>query len=518
MIAGWMIYTAVVTALLALAAWAVERPLRSAGRATRGVWAVAVAAALVLSARAAAFPRVEIVVSEIGSAPAEAAALDVVRRSLDAMTSPPPLSLDLDPWALGLWAALSLGMGILVIRAKTRLGRARASWTPTTLDGRDVLLTDDTGPATLAWGRSAIVVPRWALGLPPADRELLLRHEEEHLLARDTLLLMAALGILVLMPWNPALWWMTARLGQAIEVDCDRRVLAGSTDLHRYAHLLLDIGRRGAPIHAGVLAFARPAPFLERRIRVMTDRTRPNVLRATALAGFAALLAFGACQVDRPSIVEPERAEAIQEQRPESGFAVEVRTGGSTITGSVMNSATGQPVSTAQVSIPALGVGALTNDRGRFLLLNVPDGEHELAISHEDHETWEYTVRMEPGSDAPPPPTPDESTREEIRQIRELPPAPPAPVGNAGTFTGTVVFPDGTPVQAAQISIPGLKMGALTNIEGRFIVLGLPEGTHEVEIGRFDPESRASHVLTTIQIEVTAGETTRQDRIEIARR
>ena len=43
-----------------------------------------------------------------------------------------------------------------------------------------------------------------------------------------------------------------------------------------------------------------------------------------------------------------------------------------TLTGSVTNSSTGEAIAGAQISIPGTGLGTLTNNVGRFVLLNVP--------------------------------------------------------------------------------------------------------------------------------------------------
>ncbi len=50
-----------------------------------------------------------------------------------------------------------------------------------------------------------------------------------------------------------------------------------------------------------------------------------------------------------------------------------------TITGQV-TSETGQPLSGTQISIPGTGVGTLTNEAGRFILLNVSTGEQQLRV------------------------------------------------------------------------------------------------------------------------------------------
>ena len=45
-----------------------------------------------------------------------------------------------------------------------------------------------------------------------------------------------------------------------------------------------------------------------------------------------------------------------------------------TVAGTVLNTVTGQPLTGAQVSIAGSEIGVLTDNRGRFLLLNVPAG------------------------------------------------------------------------------------------------------------------------------------------------
>src|SRR5690606_36437765 len=104
------------------------------------------------------------------------------------------------------------------------------AWRRVQLDGRTVLLSPDTGPAVVGAFPGTMVVPEWLVGLPREQRELILRHEEEHLRARDPLLLLAVLVAGVAAPWNPGLWWIARSMRLAVEVDCDRRVLAGGAD------------------------------------------------------------------------------------------------------------------------------------------------------------------------------------------------------------------------------------------------------------------------------------------------
>jgi TonB-linked SusC/RagA family outer membrane protein len=53
---------------------------------------------------------------------------------------------------------------------------------------------------------------------------------------------------------------------------------------------------------------------------------------------------------------------------------------GGTVTGNVVDATSGRTLESAQVFIPALNQGALTNQAGRFIILNVPAGTHELRV------------------------------------------------------------------------------------------------------------------------------------------
>lgn len=55
---------------------------------------------------------------------------------------------------------------------------------------------------------------------------------------------------------------------------------------------------------------------------------------------------------------------------------------GGQITGTVSNTATGNLLEGARVEIPALGLSALTDNTGRYVLTNVPTGAHELTVSY----------------------------------------------------------------------------------------------------------------------------------------
>ena len=71
-----------------------------------------------------------------------------------------------------------------------------------------------------------------------------------------------------------------------------------------------------------------------------------------------------------------------------------------TITGTVADAETGAPVASAQISVPALGIGVLSSGSGRFTLPAVPVGTHELRADRLGFatESMEVTVAADSAS------------------------------------------------------------------------------------------------------------------------
>ncbi len=49
------------------------------------------------------------------------------------------------------------------------------------------------------------------------------------------------------------------------------------------------------------------------------------------------------------------------------------------VTGTLVSGETGEPLPNVQVSLDGTGLGAISNNQGRFLILSVPAGEAELV-------------------------------------------------------------------------------------------------------------------------------------------
>jgi bla regulator protein blaR1 len=310
----WMGYVLTTGVLMAFICTLAERMARAAGVATRTVWVGGMATMLVVAA--ATFfsgDRTPAARAEATAADAPAGVAAPVRGRPDRRGAVATLgerisgairaaearvavaSVAISRWdrpLLILWALTAAFLAGVVAHAALEGERLRRGLQAREMEGTAVLLTDGVGPSAIGIGGPAILMPRWALDLDDALMKLVLRHEREHLAARDPLLLLATLFAVVLVPWHLPLWWSWRRLRLAIVVDCDTRVLCAHPDVRRYAQLLLLTAQRtSAPSWASrpvlsVTAPLRPhASHLERRISAMTQpRTSRALLRIIPLA------------------------------------------------------------------------------------------------------------------------------------------------------------------------------------------------------------------------------------------
>lgn len=211
------------------------------------------------------------------------------------------------------WGAASALLLLYFAVAGALLHRRALYWKRTTVLDREVLVSESTGPALLGNWRPQIVVPQWFMQESPARQALILQHEEQHRAARDPLLLRAAQIIVIALPWNLPLWWQLRRLRQAIEMDCDARVLRRGTAPAAYGEVLLSVARRTEYSPTGMVAMGAPVSSLERRIRNLTpDPARHSVVRAT-LAILVWMVGIGAAgALEAPAL--PERSAAATQQ------------------------------------------------------------------------------------------------------------------------------------------------------------------------------------------------------------
>jgi TonB family protein len=297
MIASWMLYSCFVSAVLCVGALALARGAAARGRPSRWIWTAAIvlsalwpvasAARRLLPARDTALPFAIVVPTTT-----------IVASATDAPAWPAPL----DRGLTALWIVASALLLLRIAQATMRLAKTRREWRSSRVDGCDVQLTPNVGPAVIGVRAMDVVLPEWILDLDTPLRALVLCHENEHRAARDPLLLLVSALAAALMPWNPALWWQSRRLRLAIEMDCDARVLRTHPVAERYGLLMLTIAQRRSamqPMFAPMLT--EPVTQLERRIRALgakPGRFAKMALVGGAIIGAAALAVACSLQSD----------------------------------------------------------------------------------------------------------------------------------------------------------------------------------------------------------------------------
>ncbi|MBT8487561.1 MAG: M56 family metallopeptidase, partial [Gemmatimonadetes bacterium] len=312
MMAGVVVFLGAVSLLVWSAVWAADQGLRRLGLPTRGLWLFGLVAPFALLLLPLFWPN-GAPLAGVGSAP-----------------TPPVFELaplvvggglaGLGLWisvALGVvWALSSIGLVATLVRSHRTLTRERRAWPASEVAGRAVYVSADRGPAVAGLWKPWIVLPRWALQLPSQELDFVLLHEEEHVRARDTLLLAGALAFVALTPWSPGAWLHLRGLKVAMEVDCDRRVLRRDPDRATYGESLLTVAARSSGLSLGLAAFTEKERSLKTRILTMTSRaTRWTALRSLLFLAVATLVGLQACYVESPILIiadDDEVADAVR--------------------------------------------------------------------------------------------------------------------------------------------------------------------------------------------------------------
>ncbi len=298
MIAAWMLSALVAGGLLTLAAHAAGRASTAMRVPTRFAWL----GAMVITA---IWPAIVVLRDRLTpSASATAFGAGSVQRfaAIVVRASEGAAHLRLDTILLLCWGVVTALLLARMLHAMRALDVHGRGWRTRHVDGVEVKMSPDVGPAVVGLTSMDVVLPEWILGLDESLRALVLAHEGEHRRARDPQLLLAATILTALVPWNLALWWQSRRLRLAIELDCDARVLRARPHPDRYGRLLLAIAQRRAA--GSVLltpALSEPVSSLEHRIDAMHHHLTSSRARIVALGIVAVMALVAACSIDAPT-------------------------------------------------------------------------------------------------------------------------------------------------------------------------------------------------------------------------
>ncbi|HUL80695.1 MAG TPA: M56 family metallopeptidase, partial [Gammaproteobacteria bacterium] len=313
----WMAYAVEVALLLSAAAFCAERAARARRGSSRWIWLTSIVASLALPLL------VSFVASDVLSLDLSAAVSRVI--PLRSITSPalsPAIWMSghtgelgawraFDPLVTRAWLAASFLLSVGLTASAVHLSWRKRTWQTATVSGSAVYVARDTGPAVVGIVQPRIVIPAWILRASAAQQAMVMAHERSHIEAGDQRLLAVALCVLVFMPWNIPLWWQLRRLRNAIEIDCDARVLTCGHSVADYGEVLLVVNQRQSVFIGAVAAMSERASFLEQRIRIMMSVPTPWRRISTVILG---ALSLGITAV-AAGVVPPNAVSAVAVNR-----------------------------------------------------------------------------------------------------------------------------------------------------------------------------------------------------------
>ncbi len=378
----WMLYAIGVASVISVAAWAWNRSVSSTRLPSRWAWLFAMILSVAIPLGHTLTPLT----------PAERFVLEVVRSAsisdLDPTTSQTGISdwaiprvgtQSIDRWLRIGWVCTSMAaasifaLGLFVIRREHRRGSI------TTLCGREIVITQTLGPAVVGLMKPTILLPAWVRQFPVRQRRWIVVHELQHIRAKDEWLIGAGICLLIVFPWNAALWWQFRRLRLSIELDCDQRVLRSSVNPREYGQVLLDVATRQPRNIAPAAALIESRSSLEVRIETMCH---PSHARSRTKTAALALASFAACATaaawnpptDRPWTAGFRVAQVDKTPRVPSP-QVEYREQWKSLT----------------TIIEHFEPGALTEDRSKTPLIFIAVNEQGRVVSHysEMRPSWQ---------------------------------------------------------------------------------------------------------------------------------
>ncbi len=353
MIATWMLAATALGLLAGGTALATERVFRLLNRQGRHVWVLAlvVTCAWPLLAPVLARPLMQSVTELVTISEVQTSAVGAVAPIVDSPSARERLAA-LDTPLMVLWAGVAVLLLVRALVGLISLHRIAQGAEQQTVVGRAVLITASVGPAAFGIVRPRIVLPRWSLELDTPMRELVVRHEAEHVKSADPAVLTVAWLLVALFPWNASLWWIVRRLRTATELDCDHRVVRAGADRRRYAHVLLLVAQRqGEMAFASMIAGAPTT--LPLRIAAM-HRTPPA--HRTVGAAVLALVALALGTVTASPVLARElgSVHAWRPTAPDAGSASIPRSFPAQPDGAMSTAAAVRPVVLSPVRVVAV--------------------------------------------------------------------------------------------------------------------------------------------------------------------
>lgn len=278
--------------VILFAAWAASLALRKASADIRHmIWLMAMLAVALLPA-VLSIPQAAIPATARIIVPAIASGASVSRKL---------------PWLAMLWAA---GAMVMLLRLLAGIfAAARITRSAKNIDG---ILYSERAATPMTWGflRPVVILPAYARQWSAEERDLVLRHENAHIVRHDWLWQILASVTTAVFWFHPLMWLANLQLRREAESAVDDCLLANGTVPSDYADRLLDVARH---LHrftspAAVIPMIRK-PELEARVRSILDPSRPRTSAGIALR---CVIAFAAIALLLPVAVTKGQGQVFK--------------------------------------------------------------------------------------------------------------------------------------------------------------------------------------------------------------
>src|SRR4051794_9038020 len=172
---SWMLYSIVVSLLMGLAAFALERSAQIRQRPARWLWATCMVASLAIPfvpskvpAQISATTLVERATPYEILPPPQTTVIETLRFTLPIIgTDQTPLFDEVSTLLDWTWRTASMALALVILAGGVHLSWRRRRWDRGYMAGTAIYISEDCGPAVVGFLHPHIVVPRWLTTLSP---------------------------------------------------------------------------------------------------------------------------------------------------------------------------------------------------------------------------------------------------------------------------------------------------------------------------------------------------------------
>ena len=137
-----------------------------------------------------------------------------------------------------------------------------------------------------------------------------------------------------------------------------------------------------------------------------------------------------------------------------------------TVSGRISDAADGSPLPGANVTVQGTKLGAATDRDGQYFVRNVPTGAQTVQVSFVGYETEEFEVTLQDGENHELDAALISSSAQYLVTI-------------SGRITDAA---NASPLAGATVTIQGMELGSVTDLDGRFILQNVPAGEQTVQV------------------------------------